>query len=346
MRELLLELAQGRNFVFHLGAEGAISGTGPFRIVEWQAGRRLTLATNEDYWGGRPFLDGIAIDLGVSARQQMTDFELGRADLVELEPPQVRRAIQGGRRVWSSAPVTLLALGFNLTGDSGRPAAFDARVREALALSIDRASITSVILQRQAEPVGSLLPQWLSGYAFLFETAANVEEARRILSEVSPPPSSLKLGYGVGDDLLRTVAERLALNARDAGLNVQAVPMSGSSNSLDLWLLRIRLPSIDPALALDEFASGLESWARALGDRASLPRPTTADPEQLYAAERGMLEGNRMIPIAYLPETVGLGARVRNWLPLRWGERRLADVWLDEPVQGAAQATPQNGPRQ
>jgi hypothetical protein len=30
-------------------------------------------------------------------------------------------------------------------------------------------------------------------------------------------------------------------------------------------------------------------------------------------------------------ESVGIGAAMRNWMPARWGEWRLADVWLDLP---------------
>jgi hypothetical protein len=30
-----------------------------------------------------------------------------------------------------------------------------------------------------------------------------------------------------------------------------------------------------------------------------------------------------------MPEYIGLGAAVRDWMPERWGEWHLADVWLD-----------------
>jgi hypothetical protein len=37
-------------------------------------------------------------------------------------------------------------------------------------------------------------------------------------------------------------------------------------------------------------------------------------------------------------ESVGLGTAVRDWMPARWGEWRLADVWLDSPGPNAAQS--------
>ncbi|MBI3670406.1 MAG: hypothetical protein HY237_11570, partial [Acidobacteria bacterium] len=128
MSDLPAELAAGRDFVFHVTAEGAIAGTGPFRVAEWQPRRRLVVAANEDSWAGRPFLDSIAVEMGVAPAQQIVDLELGQADLVEVAPDQARRAAQSGGRIWSSAPVELLALVFDVL----RPAVQDARLRQIL----------------------------------------------------------------------------------------------------------------------------------------------------------------------------------------------------------------------
>ena len=38
-------------------------GTGPFRFVSWETGRRIVLASNPDYWGGRPFIDTFEFQL-------------------------------------------------------------------------------------------------------------------------------------------------------------------------------------------------------------------------------------------------------------------------------------------
>jgi hypothetical protein len=59
---------------------------------------------------------------------------------------------------------------------------------------------------------------------------------------------------------------------------------------------------------------------------------SSADPEQLYAREKKLLEDRRVLPLIALPEYAGLGQNVRDWMPARWGEWHLADVWLDLPV--------------
>jgi hypothetical protein len=40
--------------------------------------------------------------------------------------------------------------------------------------------MASVLLQREAQPADSFLPQWLSGYAFLFESPMNLQRAREL----------------------------------------------------------------------------------------------------------------------------------------------------------------------
>jgi ABC-type transport system substrate-binding protein len=250
--------------------------------------------------------------MGRPLREQWIDLEVGNADLVELAPADVRRAAERGHAVWSSAPVNLLAVVFR----EGRPAS--ARLREALALSIDRAAIQNVLLQRRGEVAGGLLPQWLGGWAFLFPAAPDLPRARALAAEALPA-RTLTLGYDPADPLARTIAERIAVNARDAGLSVHAAPHDPRS---DARLAVLPVASLDPAQALAGFAA-------ALGHAAST-RPD--GPQALYAAERALLEGAAVIPLVHLPEDWGVSPRVRVWSPPSiglLGGWRLADVFLD-----------------
>jgi len=56
---------------------------------------------------------------------------------------------------------------------------------------------------------------------------------------------------------------------------------------------------------------------------------TSTDHEQLYARERRVLEDRRVLPLIVQAESVGLGVNVRDWMPARWGEWHLADIWLE-----------------
>jgi peptide/nickel transport system substrate-binding protein len=293
-------------------ADAPAAGTGPFRIAEWQPGRRLVLAANDDYWGGRPYLDTIEISLGRTSRDQLIDLELDKADVVTLDPAEGRRAQQEGRRVWTSAPVELVCL--------LSPGVEDARLREAIARSIDRSAIQKVLAQNFGEVAAGILPAWLSGYAFLFPTAANLDRARELRAEIAPPPT-LKLGYDANDPLARQVAERVAVNARDAGVTLQAVPLPRERTDAGGAGLRIRRLRISGPV----FAAA----AREARREGLLPPQASNTPEDVYAAERELIENFTVVPLVDVPEIVALGGRVRNWLALPWGEWRLDEVWLE-----------------
>jgi hypothetical protein len=284
---------------------------GGFSIARWEAGRLAVYEADENASGGRPFLDRVDILLGRAPREQASDLDLGKADVVELGPNELRR-LPAGRPVWSSWPVRVLALVF-------APRFEDARVREALALAVDRSAIHTVLLQRQGEISGALLPQWLSGYAFLLPAAADLGRARQLGAGARP------ITLGVGDAAARPIAERIALNARDAGLTVSVTSQAASA---DVALVELRIASAEPAKALAEIAAalGLPAPPRAASENTA----SIASPEQTYAAERALLEGFRVIPLIHLPEVYGVNPRVKGGSGIApSGEWRFDNLWLE-----------------
>jgi peptide/nickel transport system substrate-binding protein len=312
---LLAELACTRNSIVVHTEAGAVVGTGPFRASTWEAGKRLVLAANNDYWGGRPFLDSIEITMGRAQRDQALDLQLGRADVVEVPPDQVRRAQQEGQHVALSAPAELIALAFADKLSTKEPS-----LREALSLSIDRAAIQSTLLQKQGEAAGGMLPQWVSGYSFLFPVTSGVERARQLRRDLGSAPT-LTLAYDWNDALERAIAERVSVNARDAGIAIQPYGenLSSRGGNADLRVVRLPLESPDAAAALAVLSG-------ASGRQSAMP---TNSPEELYASERALRNDFRLVPIAYVPQAWALGTRVHNWVTPREGGSRLADVWLE-----------------
>jgi ABC-type transport system substrate-binding protein len=328
-------LALSRNSIV-LRSEGKLLGTGPFRVAEFQPGRRLTLAALEDGWHERPFVDAIDIAFGRGSREQMLDLEVGRADLVEAAPDQLARLAQSGRRVSTSDPVELLALRFSHSNVR------DVRVRQALALAIDRESIFSVLLQRHGEPAAGLLPNWITGYSFLFSTTPQVARARQLRTEARLT-APLSLVYDAGDPLARLLAERVALNAADAGIILKTLPSTQNVTVPDVELVRVRLASTDPGVALAELAR-TDRLALSLPEASVAPplSATSGGPplsapgvgadrvgiSDVYRATLAGLQDYWAIPIVYLPAAHALSPRVRNWTRLRDGSWNLENVWL------------------
>ena len=327
------QLAASRYFIFHTADDGSLAGTGPFRVAEWPAdsASKIVFVANEMCWAGRPFVDKIELTMDADPQQQANAIEFGQADVVELRASQVRQIAQRGVRTTSSDTVDFFAVRFDMV----RPAVQDAHLREAISRAIDRASIADVVLQRQGIPAGSLMPNWLSGYAFLFSSAMDLARSKvplgatgREFSRLAP----LVLVYDSGDAESRAVAERVAVNLKEAGIALQLSGQSTGSATKplagDMRLVRQRIVSPDITVALPALLA-------SLGE----PSAIVETPEQQYAGERAPIDAFRIIPLVHVSESYGLSPQVRDWMQPRWGGWRLEDVWL-APAPATGGATP------
>jgi hypothetical protein len=193
--------------------------------------------------------------------------------------------------VVSSRPVELLALAVADSGALGNP-----NLRVGIALAVDRNALSNVIFQKQGEITASLLPSALTGYSFLFSPDQDTNKARELRGGLTPPPLTLAAKGGAATQL---AAQRIALNLREAGFNVQ---VAGNSAHTDLVLLRLTLASNQPQAAL-------ESLLRDVGVAAPVLEST---PAGLFKVEREFLDTHTLIPLLYLPHAWAVGGRVRD----------------------------------
>jgi ABC-type transport system substrate-binding protein len=301
MPELLAELTRPESAIFRKSDSNPVIGTGPFRLVAWESGRKLSIAAFEDYWGGRPYLDSVVISFGANG---------GRADVFDIPFGSIRRVVPEGTRIWTSPLSELIAL------VSANP---QSTLLQALSLVIDRAPIVNVLTQRRGEAAFGILPQWLTGYEFLFQTVPDMTRAKQLISQLRLP--AIRLSYPANDPFVRSVADRVALNARDAGITIQPTTDPGGS----LILVRWRLESAEAAAELIRIFGFMGA-----AERAGSINP--AKPETLFEAERALLDDHRVIPLVYLPELYGLAPRVHNWEASQKGDSfrlNLADLWVD-----------------
>ncbi len=291
-------------------------GTGAFQYAGLSNGI-LTLTANENCWQGRPFLDAVEIHAHRSIRDQWLDLSVGRADLVEVPAEDLRQAHDQRLTVIASPPATLLALTLNDSGALSNPS-----LRAAIALAVDRSALFNVIFQKQGEITASLLPGELTGYAFLFPADRDLNKADELRGGVTP--SSLALA-AEGGAAMQLAAQRIALNLRDAGFNVQ-VAAAGASQHMDLTLRRFTLESNRPQPAL-------ESILRAAGIAVPVLEQTSAGP---YKVEREILNTHMLIPLLYLPRAYAVSGRARDLRPGPDGAPQLAGASLSDVAQEAA----------
>jgi MarR-like DNA-binding transcriptional regulator SgrR of sgrS sRNA len=286
---------------------GAI-GTGPFQVIGFSNGV-LALAANESCWQGRPFVDALEIRVHRQVREQWLDLSVGRADVVEVPAEQLRQAQAQRLTVLVSPPVRMLAL---QVSDEGALA--NAKLRGAIAAAVDRSAIYNVIFQKQGEVTASLLPQSVTGYSFLFPTDRDLNKAHELRGGLTA--GSLTLATQ-GDGAMQLAAQRIGLNLREAGFNVQMA--SAGTQHADLILREIPLAEAEPAAALE----------RVMRSTGNMTPVTVATSQELLKVEQTALEGKKIIPLLDLPSAYASGARVRDLRLRADGIPDLADASLE-----------------
>lgn len=188
--------------------------------------------------------------------------------------------------------------------------------RIVLAHSLDRTSMNAVLLQSSGEPAAGLLPNWMTGYEFLFapESRNGVLQGRTDTSN-----TRWSFSYDASDPALRMIAERVILNARDAGI---ALDNAGNRRA-DLRLVDAPIESLQSETALQQLAQ-----------RLGLPIPVfqSNGPAEAYAIENELITSARVIPLIHFPYFYGLDKETHNWDAVRDGNWHLENVWREVPA--------------
>jgi len=315
-------LADARHAIVVHGAGGALIGAGPFRIDHVDSSRIL-LKAHEGYWRARPFVDGVQIDVGRRLDTQIADLEGGRADVVSVRPIDARRLMRRGLRVDATRPLELVALVF----EPHRAADAAIAWRRTIAATINRDAMCAVVLQDQASPAFSALPAWLSGYARAIDVGeGGAALSRPAVAALPVEQRTITVRVDPADPVAQAIADRLAVDAREAGFTVKVQAPAGLAPRPDARIVRVAAPATTPDRA---FAQIAERLAGRLGQPPAPPASVPLD--ATYRAEQALLDRVVVVPIVHVPELYGIGERVGAPVtpvarPL--GGWDLANAWL------------------
>ena len=127
-------------------------GAGPYVFAEWESGSFTRFVANENYWLGRPKLDEIFIRFVPDDASQINALVAGDGDLGTFfaysDVPTLREA---------GVNVLTAQSGYNegwffYLGEGSHPALQDVRVRQAIAMGFDRASLVEDLLLGMTKP--------------------------------------------------------------------------------------------------------------------------------------------------------------------------------------------------
>lgn len=310
MPQFAAQLADVKFSVAGSDSHGIVTGSGPYAIQSI-AGPRMTLAANPDYWGGRHYPETITVLWGRSTREQSLDLAAKRADLIEVPPQELHRAQQERSRLSKifSAEVVVL------TAQRGT----DAKLRQALSETIDRAALLNFIFQKQGSITGALLPDWITGYGALLPAVHDLSHARQLRAEVGGR-ATFTLGYDTKDAEMQLLAERIALNAREVGFTLQCL---ARTTDVDWLLLRVPVQTANPSAALTETAQSLHRSVE-LND---------ATLESVFRAERALVADYTLIPLLHLHHAWAASDRLHDWSSASPLDPLPAATWVDNKVE-------------
>ncbi len=122
-------------------------GLGPYSFVEWESGSFARFVRNENYWGERPIIDEIFIRFVPDDSSQTAALQAGDAQLGTFIPyNDVPKLQDAGLTIMTEPSGYSEWLFFLVNEELGHPALLDVNVRTAIAMAIDRKSITEDLL--------------------------------------------------------------------------------------------------------------------------------------------------------------------------------------------------------
>lgn len=226
-------------------------GSGPFRLVDWQAGSHLRFERNDSYWGEVALVDEVIIRIVSGSEAQRALLERGEADLV-LQLALTELPFVQGLPEFEVVPIPTFA-NWQFWLNNQHEALSDVNVRRALAHALDRELIAETLLGDLVEPHEAVLPpnHWAHN-AEVVTYPYDPAEAERLLDEAGwTRPSAGAVRAKDGRPLQLEIvniagqADRLQV--------VQATQSYWSAVGIDVTIREIDAASFPPTMAAGEF---------------------------------------------------------------------------------------------
>lgn len=200
-------------------------GTGPFKFVEWIHDVHVKLIRFDDYFKGKPYLEGIEFRIIPEEATRLAEFQAGNLEVVDI-PFGMIKFLQADPK-WKDMVVIYPMLGIYYVGFNMEKEPFknNKKLRQAFNYAVDRKGICEVIREGAAIPAKGFSPPSLPGFDPTIEGYTyNPEKARQLLAEAGYPGGkglpSITYWHNAPSKTHSAIAQYIQANLRDIGVNV------------------------------------------------------------------------------------------------------------------------------
>ncbi|MGK2906153.1 MAG: peptide-binding protein [Desulfuromonadales bacterium] len=211
-------------------------GTGPYKFVKWDAGEKVELLANPDYFEGQPYIHRVVYRVIPDSSTQFLELQSGGLDFMGLTPIQYQTqtdtpAFTRNFNKYRYLSFSYTYLGYNLT----KPLFQDKRVRQAISYAIDKQElIDGVLLGLGQAATGPYKPDTWVYNGDVKRYAYKPELARSLLAEAGWVDSDgdgildkdgQKLAFTIvtnqGNDLRSKTAEIIQRRLKEVGIVIE-----------------------------------------------------------------------------------------------------------------------------
>jgi peptide/nickel transport system substrate-binding protein len=210
-----------KSFVLGTTLDKVKTGTGPFKLTDYNPDTGCAFARNDDWWGGKPILDKVEFIFSQDIAVQMSGLQAGAADAAVQFSVLDGKAIlddtkkftvetirgSGHRQIW-----------FNVRDEGPFK---DKRVRQAVALGIDRQALVDNVLQGRGDiandhPIAPIYPFFDKSQP---QRKRDIAKAKQLLADAGKTGLKATLVVGKLQEIPQ-LAELIQSQLKEIGMEV------------------------------------------------------------------------------------------------------------------------------
>ncbi len=200
-------------------------GTGPYTLKQLELAKQVILQANENYYLHKPRIERILFSIVPDASTNFYLLQKGEVDINTLTPIQlekkVDKAFLARYKIVEQMTKGYTYLGFNLLREKFQ----DRRVREAIALAIDKKELVDILFFKHGRPCyGPFMPKTFAYNKAFEKNLYNPKKARRLLKEAGytkDHPLRFELVTNSGNSIRLAAAEIIQHHLKRVGIEVK-----------------------------------------------------------------------------------------------------------------------------